>query len=264
MQILIRDDDTSYFTSPALLERVYGRLWENGFPVSLAVIPAQNSATRVAYRPGTPYDPSIPPDYRGVEKDHPVILNENLCVFLNEMAQTGLVEICLHGYNHSFYEFASEDRALLEQKLVDGQAALRQALPDASITTFIAPYDELSEIAIETVIAHGYNLCSKPTNFASFPAYSHLGPYQTHSLPNGRRIFTCDEFLFTHRRGPGESISDARQRMQTETLLVIANHYWTFFYDWNGPNTQLLAEWDLFVDDLLAASGSHEITTFSG
>jgi len=262
MKIIIRDDDTSYFTSPALLERIYGRLWQHDHPVSLAVIPAQRSDTRVEYRPGSPYDPSIAPEYRGLAKDHPITLNRELCAFLNAQAKTGLIEICLHGYNHSYLEFTSENRTLIEQKLTDGHAMLREALPDAPIQTFIAPYDELSAIAVETVLAHGYNLCSKSANFASFSAYSHLGPYQTHALPNGRRIFTCDEYIFTHRRKPGASISDARHRMQTETPLVIANHYWTFFYDWNGPNTQLLAEWDLFVDDLLTTSEDRELTTF--
>jgi predicted deacetylase len=245
-----------------LLERVYGRLWAHGIPVCLAVIPAQRSDTVVEYRPGKPYDPSIPPDYRGLEQEHPITHNPALCDFLNEKAKTGLVEICLHGYDHGYLEFTSEDRALLEQKLASGHAILHHALPDASIRTFIAPYDRLSDTAIETVIAHGYTLCSDSANFASIPTYSHIGAYQVHPLQNGRRIVTCDEYLFTHRRKPGESISDARHRMRTGTLLVLANHYWTFFYDWNGPNTQLLAEWDLFVDDLLTANGDHQVTTF--
>ena len=37
MRCAIRDDDTSFFTRPDDLERVYGRYWGRGIPVSLAV-----------------------------------------------------------------------------------------------------------------------------------------------------------------------------------------------------------------------------------
>ena len=38
MKVAIRDDDTSYFTTPDALERVYGDVWDR-VPVCLAVVP---------------------------------------------------------------------------------------------------------------------------------------------------------------------------------------------------------------------------------
>jgi hypothetical protein len=40
--------------------------------------------------------------------------------------------------------------------------------------------------------------------------------------------------------------------LQSENLLITANHYWTFFYDWDSVNRGLMTAWDQFVDDLLA------------
>jgi hypothetical protein len=101
-KVIVRDDDISFFTSPDLLERVYGRLWSRHKPVCLSVIPAQNSNVRIDYRPGKPFDPSIPPGYRGQDHDHTILNNRELCAYLNEKARQGLVEICLHGYSHSY------------------------------------------------------------------------------------------------------------------------------------------------------------------
>src|SRR5437867_11106029 len=38
MKVAIRDDDTSYFTTPEALEHVYGDVWDR-VPVCLAVVP---------------------------------------------------------------------------------------------------------------------------------------------------------------------------------------------------------------------------------
>ena len=44
MEFCIRDDDTSYFTSPDELEAVYGEVSVHG-PVSLAVVPYHRAGT---------------------------------------------------------------------------------------------------------------------------------------------------------------------------------------------------------------------------
>jgi hypothetical protein len=60
----IRDDDTSYFTSPDELERAYGQVTKYG-PVSLAIIPFCRAGT----------SRGIPETYRGRWSIHP--LHEN-------------------------------------------------------------------------------------------------------------------------------------------------------------------------------------------
>ena len=103
--VIIRDDDISFFTSPAQLERIYGRLWSAGLPVCLSLVPDCCADTRVYWSDGNPHDPGIPPAYRGRAQCYAVADNRELCAFLNELAGAGLVEICLHGFTHTFFEF---------------------------------------------------------------------------------------------------------------------------------------------------------------
>jgi peptidoglycan/xylan/chitin deacetylase (PgdA/CDA1 family) len=263
MKVIIRDDDTSFFTQPALLDKIYEPLWKNNYPICLAVIPAQRSDVIVEHRPNRPYDPSIPAAYRGQTMEHPVLRNRELCAYLNEKAREGLVEICLHGYSHSYMEFTTDDESLLKQKLAVGKQLLAEALPDATIRTFIAPYDRLSKTALQLVYKAGFHLCTNSENLRPFPSLSGIYPYAAYRLSNGLRLFTCNEYLFTHRDNPDESLAKARERLTTESILIIANHYWTFFYDWDGPNASMLQSWYRFVDDLLANSNC-KLTTFSG
>lgn len=259
-KVIIRDDDTSFFTQPALLERIYGRLWQAGKPVCLAVIPAQNSNVRVLHRTDKRYDPSIPPRYRGIEAEHPITANAELCAFLNDLARAGLVELMLHGYAHSYREFRSDDREALRRKLVEGKAMLRQAFPDAKIRTFIAPYDTLSQTALELVFEQGFNLCTHSDNLAPFPTLAGMGGYRSKRLPGGMALFTADEYLFTDKTPPDQCLVNALHRQENEALLIMANHYWTFYDDWNGPIPAMHARWNEFLDVLLA---SRDVLTFS-
>jgi hypothetical protein len=259
--LIIRDDDTSFFTSPDLLNRVYGRLLSEGIPISLSVIPAHNANVRVAHRPGNPFDPSIPPGYRGRNQDYPVTRNQALCVFLQDKVQEGLLEVCLHGFNHAYMEFDMSDTERVEQKLREGRTILSEAVPEAPIETFIAPYDKLSPEAFETVLKVGYHLSTRPESVPPdtfpepIPDYAHL------AHPYGRSIFTCEEYIFTHRDEPADCLARIKERLAAQDFLIITNHYWSFFYDWKGPHP-LLDAWDQLVDELLSNQQSIRFTTF--
>ncbi len=231
MTVIIRDDDISFFTHPKQLEQIYGRLWEANHPVCLAVIPAQNGNARVAYREGQPIDPSIAIAYRGQDTNFSITENQELCVFLNDLVRQGLVEICLHGYCHGFFEFHSEDEAKITQKLSDGQQLLEATFPQANITTFIAPYDQLSEIAVGKVLNAGYDLSTKSESVKHL--IEDVTSYRQYQIGQ-QNIFTCDEYLWTHRENPETILETSLKRLDDEPLLVLTNHYWTFFYDWSG------------------------------
>lgn len=260
MTLIVRDDDTSFFTKPALLEQVYGQMWAHQLPVCLAVIPAQNASTRVLHRADQRYDPSIPPDYRGTDKEHPITDNAELCAFLNEKISAGLVEIMLHGYSHSYYEFLSDDAGLLQQKLTAGLAILKTAFPAATIQTFIAPYDKMSPVAIELVLEMGLSFCTHSDNLAALPGQAGVRGYTRQLLPTGSRVYTCDEYLFDLTRPASDSLDNARQRLQTEPWVIAVNHYWTYFYDWTGVNQPLMDAWQTFVSEVIQAK--HPVAVF--
>jgi hypothetical protein len=258
--IIIRDDDISYFTRPEMLEAAYGRLWAANIPVCFATIPAQRDDARVLQHDDKPIDPSIPPQYRGKGERHPITGNPALCDYLTAKVRQGLVEIALHGYDHAYHEFGGDDADDLQGRITEGHALLASALPDAAINTFIAPYDRLSHTALTLLIDAGYHISTKTSavqGYAAMPNYS----YRT--LPTGKTLFASDEYCFHRYYPPEVCLAMARRVLHENALVILTNHYWTFYYDWQQQPTGLMAVWQTFVDELLALPDAH-FTTFSG
>ena len=261
--IIFRDDDTSYFTAPQRLEAIYCRLWEAGLPVCLAVIPRVSGDTRVYWTDGNPLDPGIPPELRGRAASYSILDNAELCSFLNEKAAAGLVEICLHGFNHSFYEFITHDRAVIRQKLDEGMAILGRAFPNATIDTFIPPYDRISPHALEELIARGFHINTMSLNLAPLPQLPDIAGFGAARINRRQALYVCDDYLFTHKRGPAESLPLARNALARNALTIICNHYWMFFHPWRPqPNAPDYAAWNALLDDVLTR-GDFTVTTFS-
>ncbi|GAB4521819.1 MAG: hypothetical protein OHK0046_33610 [Anaerolineae bacterium] len=258
--IIIRDDDTSYFTPPDLLEAVYARLWARSIPVALAVVPAARGDVRVMHREGQPFDPAIPTQHRGDARGFPLAENKALCRFLNDQAAAGRVEICLHGYDHSYHEFDSQDEGLLREKITRGLAELRAALPAATIRTFIAPYDRLSDVAFQLLTNEfGLTVCTSTASLKATP-YHDLVSYRQLDLRSGQRLFTCDEYFFTRHELPEKCLMLAQQRLSEEQLVIVTNHYWTFFYDWSAGWPAMQAAWEAFIDDVLGREDVQFVT----
>jgi hypothetical protein len=249
--IIIRDDDVSCFTDPQQLEKIYARVWQVGIPVSFSVIPAPRGDVRVLHREGQPYDPSISKQYRGQEKSFPLADNPAICEFLNEKAKAGLVQICLHGFDHSYHEFDNVDIVMLEDKLKRGLEHLQTALPDAIIDSFIAPYDCLSPAAFQLLLDHHFNLCTATSSLKS-TAYAAMKQYQQRVIKDNQRLFTCDEYFFSHHFEPEACLALAKRRLAEQDLLIIVNHYWTFFYDWNGDWEAMFGVWNQFLDEIFS------------
>ncbi len=261
--IIFRDDDTSFFTAPGRLEAIYGRVWEAGLPVCLAVIPAFHGDTRVYWTDGNPHDPGIPPEHRGKTENFPVSDNRDLCDFLDDKAAAGLVEICLHGYTHTFHEFITHDRALIRQKLDAGMAMLERVFPAASVRTFIPPYDRISPVALEELVARGFLISTQSLNLAPAPQLPPIAGFAAGPIRAGQTLFVCDDYLFSHKRAPTESLRLARRALARNDLTIVSNHYWTFFHPWRAqPNRPDYTAWNAFLDEALKRD-KYEVTSFS-
>ena len=248
---------------PQRLETVYGRVWEAGAPVCLAVIPDVFADTRVYWSDGNPHDPGIPPAYRGRSACYSVLDNRELCSTLNDLAREDLVEICLHGYTHTFFEFITHDRALIGRKLDEGKALLERAFPAADIKTFIAPYDRLSPVALEELIARGFHISTMSPNLAPLPELPQVTGFGAGTIGTGQMLYVCDDYLFSYKRDPAESLRLARWALAENDLTIISNHYWMFFHPWRTqPNPADFGAWNALLDDVLG--GAFEVTTFSG
>ena len=262
--VIFRDDDTCYFTTPQRLEAVYGRVWAAGLPVCLAVIPAMFGDTRVYWTDGNPHDPGIPPAYRGSERCYSIQDNPELCAFLNEMAAAGLVEICLHGFAHTFYEFITHNRALIGRKLDEGLGLLQRALPAARVKTFVPPYDRISPQALRELVARGFHISTMSLNLAPLQDLPRLSGFAAGAINPGQMLYVCDDYLFTYQREPVESLRLARAALADNELTIVCNHYWMFYHPWRDePNAANMAAWNEFLDEVLAAADC-QVMSFSG
>src|SRR5689334_7640261 len=115
MRFAIRDDDTSFFTTPEQLGRVYGDIWDE-VPISLAVVPFQASTRSGA----------VPQEYWTGQREFATADNEALVRYLGEQSHLNRVSVLLHGYNHKNYQdgFEFQVGEHLLDRIVKGKAEL--------------------------------------------------------------------------------------------------------------------------------------------
>ena len=155
MKVAIRDDDTSYFTTPESLDRVYRDIWDR-VPVCLAVVPFA-----IGYE-----QPGIPRAHWHSGESFALDRNPELVAFLRELIAARRVTIALHGYTHQDYPDGFEFQAAPdpERRVHEGLRELRETLA-APITVFVPPHNALSKRGLAAVAAAGLNILG---SFLSF------------------------------------------------------------------------------------------------
>ena len=148
MHFCIRDDDTSFFTSPEELEHVYGEVSRLG-PISLAVVPFQRAGV----------SKGVPEQFRGRWSVHPLHENQALVDYLREGISTGRFEIMLHGYHHDEPngrpEFESGQH--LAQRVADGRKYLEDLL-GTTIRVFVPPRNTIGRHGLRAIASAGLHL----------------------------------------------------------------------------------------------------------
>ena len=155
MKVALRDDDTSLFTSPGSLERVYARIWDR-VPVCLAVVPFA-----IGYE-----QPGIPREHWHSGESFPLERNGELVKFLKELIAAGRVTIALHGCTHEDFADGYEFEAAPDpdERIRRGRDYL-QSLLGCRISVFVPPHNALSKRSLAAVSAAGLNLLG---SFLSF------------------------------------------------------------------------------------------------
>jgi hypothetical protein len=137
LPLLIRDDDTNFFTKNHMLESIYSEAWNKGFRLSLSVIPSQRGIN----------DLCVPPDFRQTGLSYSITNNESLTKFLRDKLRGGMIEILQHGFSHSI---ARGYRGEFGVNASDQEANLNNAISimnDAfgiRPNFFVPPYDDIS------------------------------------------------------------------------------------------------------------------------
>jgi len=148
MHFCIRDDDTSFFTSPEDLERAFGEVTELG-PVSLAVTPFCRAGR----------SKGVPEKFRGRWSIHPLHENGALVEYLREGIFRGRFEVMLHGYYHDEHdgrpEFAWGND--LERRVADGRRYLEDLL-GTTIRVFVPPYNAIGRQGLKAIARESLHL----------------------------------------------------------------------------------------------------------
>ena len=155
MKVALRDDDTSYFTSPARLHEVYDEIWDR-VPVCLATVPFA-----IGYKnPGIPEEHWTSGESFALEKNPPLVDE------LQRLQAAGRVSIALHGYTHQDYPTGYEFQAAPdpERRVAEGLEYL-QRLFSRRPRIFVPPHNALSKRGLAAVSAAGLNLLG---SFLSF------------------------------------------------------------------------------------------------
>jgi len=230
MYFCIRDDDTSFFTSPEELERVYGVVSQWG-PISLAVVPFHRAGTSKA----------VPDQFRGRWSVHPLHENRELVDYLRTGISAGRFEIMLHGYYHDEpdgrLEFASA--AQLAQRITDGRTYLEDLL-GTTIRVFVPPRNALGRQGLRALaraglalggtagLRHGWALLSRQTGalWLRLRRWRESGGL---GVP-----WVLD--LGDHREIPGNAVTPAALLQYNEAVFestlamggvfCVATHYW--------------------------------------
>lgn len=148
MYFCIRDDDTSFFTSPDDLESAYGQIMKHG-PVSLAIIPFCKAGT----------SKGLPEKYQKQWSINPLHKNGALVQWLRDRIAQGRIEPMLHGYHHDeedrLFEFVDGHR--LAERVKDGKRYLEDLLGSV-IRVFVAPRNGIGREGLKAIAYEGLHL----------------------------------------------------------------------------------------------------------
>ena len=246
MYFCIRDDDTSFFTSPEELERAYGEILKWG-PVSLAVVPFHRAGTSKA----------VPEKFRGRWTIHPLHRNRDLVEYLRLKVKQGKFEIMLHGYHHDepndIPEFSNGEK--LTQKIIDARKYLEDLL-GTSIRVFVPPHNTIGPQGLAAIARAGLHLGGIGGIRSGWPLLSHRSwllwlRLRSWDTNNGLGIpWVLD--LGDHREIAGNPVtpaaSFAKNKASLELALrlggvfCVATHYWELPVCSTNPGNPVVGE----------------------
>jgi len=246
MYFCIRDDDTSFFTSPEQLERAYGEITQWG-PVSLAVVPFHRAGT----------SKGVPEKFRGAWTVHPLHENGDLVDYLRRGANCGRFEIMLHGYYHDEtdkkFEFAMGSE--LAKRVAEGRNYLENLL-DTKVRVFVAPRNTIGRVGLRAIARAGLHLGGtagvragwSPLSRATWKTWTKLRAWRKTGALGVPWVLDLGD----HREIAGNPVTPSARIDQNEAafkpalelndVFCIATHYWEMNVASNHVNEPTVGE----------------------
>ncbi|NQV18755.1 MAG: DUF2334 domain-containing protein [Armatimonadetes bacterium] len=239
--VIIRDDDVNFFTKIENLNKVYSFIFERNIPINFAIIPNVDASAKTFsdHSSDNIYEPFIPKEFRGQEKQFPINENKELIKDLRSLRNA---EFLLHGFTHKSevgnFEFEIEEESVINEKLNRGSKILELAFEKKS-KTFVAPQDKYSEKAFLALQKSFDTFSLGWIDKAKIPK-SFLIKYYLMKLRNNNYIFKDNFLVLQH---PGCQFSKFKEIKKSSLILdkylfshkiaVLVVHNWEFF---NGKN----------------------------
>jgi hypothetical protein len=230
MLFCIRDDDTSFFTSPDDLERAYGEIARWG-PVSLAVVPFHRAGT----------SKGVPENARGRWSVHPLHENEPLVEYLRSHIASGRFEVMLHGYHHDEHDGRPEftGRHDLDRRVAVGRRYLEELL-GTTIRVVVPPRTAIRRHGLRADARSGLHLGGTAGLRGGWPltareTWSAWHEVRRWTKQGGQGLpWVLD--LGDHREIAGQPITPAARHLENEAafkralaldgVFCAATHYW--------------------------------------
>ena len=170
--ILIRDDDTNFFTKNNMLESLYSNAWNNQFKVSLSVIPYQKTIN----------DVSVPPDMRNFSEYHSIENNEELCTFLKDKIEYNKIEIIQHGVTHDLVDGRGEFSQQIDGKSEDINKTIKDTFTHYYRSLNTDYNEKNSKIDFESYVNIGRHIIRKSLDINPVLFVPPFDDFSTHNL----------------------------------------------------------------------------------
>ena len=242
----IRDDDTSFFTSPDELEQTYGTVTKQG-PVSLAIIPFCRAGM----------SRWVPQAYRDRWSVHPLHENTALVEYLRDGIKNGRYEAMLHGYHHDEPMNRREflEGSDLERKIRDGKQYLEEVLGTV-IRVFVPPHNAIGRKGLKAVTAAGLDLGGVAgmrhgwpwTAPASVRIWWQLRRRRQRGLPGVPYVLDLSDHkeLAGNPVTPGSTLKQSLRVFDEADgvggVFCAATHYWEFAQPTKDPDARTVGD----------------------
>jgi len=237
--VILRDDDTNALTPVECLEQLYRPFLDRGLPVNLAAIPKVRTDT---LNPDGALEKYLFAKRADAPLEIPIANSARLVRYLHENRGFHLLQ---HGCDHSLFEFGSNQRSDIDNRLDQGAAAL-MAAGFRDRQAFVAPYDRFSGVSLgevakrfRVISAGWFELRRLP--FSWWPQYALKKMLKRAHWSIGRTILlTHPGCLLSYQRPYPTMLESVKKCVESQRLTVLVTHWWEYFRD-ESPDSAMLA-----------------------